>query len=167
MKTSIYFILIASILFYGCSKGEDDLNSDLINNQVKLELENQLNAQSSRKVTTAHTGSFDYGFDLWCGNDIIDRISGTLNYHCVMQQFENDVDDVYLFMNMSFDGILTGETTGEVFRYKEITTYNPSKDENTNFHINIIGDKGSHIILSGQWLIEAPWIAIDKAKCKE
>ncbi|MDP2069073.1 MAG: hypothetical protein Q8K04_08910 [Lutibacter sp.] len=115
------------------------------------------------KVTTAHTGSYDIAFPLWCGDEIVDNISGTLNYHCVMQ-FENDV---LLFMNMTYYGFFTGET-GEVFRFKEITTFDLSKgDENFNFHFNAIGDKGSHFIVSGKYLNEDPWIAIEKAKCRE
>lgn len=160
MKTSIYFILIASILFSGCSKNDDELDSDLINNQVNLESENH--AKTPKKVTTVHSDSFYAEFDLWCGNDIIDHISGTINYHCAMQ-YENDV---MLFMNMTYDGIFTGET-GEVFRYKEILTYHLSKDENSNFHFTAIGDKGTHLVVSGKYLNEAPWIAIEKAKCRE
>ena len=162
MKTSIYFILIASILFLGCSKSDDDLNSDLINSQLKPASENQLNAKSPKKVTTVHTDSWATDFDLWCGDNIVDHLSGTMNYHCVMQ-FENDV---LLFMNMTYDGFFTGET-GEVFMFKEITTFDLSKGENSNFHFNAIGDKGSHFIVSGKYLNEDPWIAIDKAKCSE
>ena len=163
MKTSIYFVLIASILFLGCSKSDDDLNSDLINSQLKPASENQLNAKSPKKGTTAHTDSYYTEFDLWCVDNIMDHISGTINYHCVMQ-YENDV---LLFMNMTYDGFLTGET-GEVFRYKEITTFDLSKGgKNSNFHFNAIGDKGSHFIVSGKYINEAPWIAIDKAICSE
>ena len=115
------------------------------------------------KVTTAHAGSYDITFPLWCGDEIVDNISGTLNYHCVMQ-YENNV---LLFMNMTYNGFLTGET-GEVFRYKEITTYDLTKsDSSANFHFNAIGDQGSHFIVSGKYLSEEPWIIIDKAICSE
>ena len=90
MKTSIYFILIASMLFLGCSKSDEDLNSDLINSQLKPASETQLNAKSPKKVTTAHFGTYNTDFDLWCGDNIVDHISGTINYHCVMQ-YENEV----------------------------------------------------------------------------
>ncbi|MHB1197163.1 MAG: hypothetical protein ACYC0A_10020 [Lutibacter sp.] len=115
------------------------------------------------KTTTVHTDSWDTDFDLWCGDNIVDHLSGTMNYHCVMQ-FENDV---LLFMNMTYYGFFTGET-GEMFKFKEITTLDMSKDNsNTYFHFNVIGDKGSHFIVSGKYLNEEPWIAIDKAKCSE
>ena len=116
------------------------------------------------KVTTAHFGTYDTAFDLWCGNKIMDHISGTMNYHCVMQ-YENDV---LLFMNMTYNGFLTSDNTGEVFKYKEITTFDLSKsDMNSNFHFNVKGDKGSHFIVFGKYLNEDPWIIIDKAKCSE
>lgn len=164
MKTSIYFILIASMIFLGCSKNDDDLNAVLKDSQLKPASENQLNAKSPNKVTTAHTDSYYAAFDLWCGDNIVDHISGTINYHCVMQ-FENDV---LLFMNMTYNGFLTGYNTGEVFRYKEITTYDLTRsDSSDNFHFNAIGDQGSHFIVSGKYLSEEPWIIIDKAICSE
>lgn len=115
------------------------------------------------KTTTVHTDSWDTDFDLWCGDNIVDHLSGTMNYHCVMQ-FENDV---LLFMNMTYYGFFTGET-GEMFKFKEITTFNLSKnDGNSNFHFNVIGDRGSHFIVSGKRLDEEPWIVIDKAICSD
>ena len=38
MKTLIYFLLISSMIFLGCSKNYDDLNSVLNNNMLKPEL---------------------------------------------------------------------------------------------------------------------------------
>ena len=115
--------------------------------------------------TTAHTDSYDTDFDLWCGDKIVDHIRGTMYYHCVMQYDENDV---LLFMNMTYNGFLTSDNTGEVFKYKEITTFDLSKsDMNSNFHFNVKGDKGSHFIVFGKYLNEDPWIIIDKAKCSE
>ena len=115
------------------------------------------------KTTTVHTDSWDTDFDLWCGDNIVDHLSGTMNYHCVMQ-YENDV---LLFMNMTYYGFFTGEI-GEMFKFKEITTFDMSKDNsNTYFHFNVIGDQGSHFIVSGKYLNEEPWITIDKAKCSE
>jgi hypothetical protein len=167
MKNSIYLVLVAFLIAVGCSKNDDDLNAVLKDSQLKPATENQLNAKSPKKETTAHSWLDYANFDLWCGDNIVDHISGTLNFHCVMQ-FENDV---LLFMNMTYNGFLTGES-GEVFKYKEITTFDLSKnDSSENFHFNAIGDRGSHFIVSGKYLYlnEEPWVIvdIDKARCSE
>ena len=147
MKKTIYFSLVAFLIVLGCSK------IDNVSAQGKSE---------PKKVTTAHTGSFDAVFDLWCGDQVIDQLSGTMNYHCTMQ-FQNDV---MLFMNMVYYGSFAGNS-GEVFKYKEITKYDASQgDLNSNFHFNVIGNKGSHIIASGKYLNEAPWVEFNKAQCK-
>jgi len=161
MKTLIYFLLISSLVFLGCSKNDDDLNAILKDSQLKPASDTPLNTKTTQKITTVHTDSWDTDFDLWCGDNIVDHLSGTMNYHCVMQ-YENDV---LLFMNMTYYGFFTGET-GEVFKFNEITTFDLSKDDgNSNFHFNVIGDRGSHFIVSGKRLDEEPWIVIYKAKC--
>jgi len=114
-----------------------------------------------KKVTTAHTGSYYAVFDFWCGDQVIDQLSGTINYHCTMQ-FEKDV---MLFMNMTYEGSLTG-LTGEVFKFKEISIFDASAVKYYKGHINAIGDKGSHIVISYTKLSEEPWFVLNNAKCE-
>ncbi|MBA4409576.1 MAG: hypothetical protein Q8S54_03185 [Bacteroidota bacterium] len=146
MKKTIYLILLAFLIILGSSK------VDNVSAQGKSD---------PKKVTTAHTGSFYAVFDLWCGDKVIDLLSGTMNFHCTMQ-FENDV---MLFMNMQYYGSLTGKT-GEVFKYKEIAKFDASNVKYYKGHINAIGDKGSHIVISFTALSEEPWFVINNAKCE-
>ena len=146
MKKIIYLSLLAFLIILGSSK------VDNVSAQGKSE---------PKKVTTAHTGSYDAVFDLWCGDQVIDQLSGTMNYHCTMQ-FENDV---MLFMNMDNYGSFTGKT-GEVFKYKEITKYDASNEKIYKGHFNAIGNKGSHVIVSYTFLTEGWVFVLDKAICK-
>lgn len=158
MKKTIFVSLIAFLIVQGCSK-LDDVS---VVNPNGTQLKSVSVSASARKITTSHFGTYNTDFYLWCGNNEIDHLTGTMNFHCTMQ-FENDV---LLFMNMEYSGSFIGENTGEVFQYKEITKYDLSKGDNSSFHFNVIGDKGSHFIVSGTYLTEAPWIVIDKAICQ-
>lgn len=153
MKKTIYLMLMAFLILLGCSKVNDGLN---VNPN-----ENQLKSASTNKVLTAHRWTSVDEFSLWCGDKEIDYGIGSDDVHCVMQ-YENDV---LLFMNMTFHGSFTGQNTGEVFRYYQEYKYNLSKGDDS-YHFNVIGDKGSHYIVSARFLAVEPWIVIDKAICK-
>jgi len=146
MKKTIYFSLVAFLIILGCSK------VDNVFAQGKSE---------PKKVTTAHTGSSDSVFDLWCGEKVVDQLSGTMNYHCTMQ-YQNGV---LLFMNMEYNGTITGKS-GEVFKYKEFTKEDASNVKIFKSHFMAIGDKGSHIIVSYTFLTEDWVFVLDKAICE-
>lgn len=146
MKKTIYFSLVAFLIVLGCSK------VDNVSAQGKSD---------PKKVTTAHTGSYDAVFDLWCGEKVVDQLSGTMNYHCAMQ-YQNGV---LTFMNMDNYGTFTGKT-GEVFKYKEITKEDLSNVKIYKGHFNAIGDKGSHVIVSYTFYTEDWVFVLDKAICQ-
>jgi len=144
MKRIIYFSLVAFLIILGSSKVEN------VSAQGKSE---------PKKVTTAHFGSFDLVFELWCGNKVIDVLSGTMNWHCTMQ-YQNGV---MTFMNMKYYGSFTGNS-GEVFKYEEIFKQDASAEKFYKVHFNAIGDKGNHIIVS--YYFYENWVfVLDKAIC--
>ena len=142
----------------GCSKVND---APVVNPD-----QSQLKSASTKKITTAHTGSFTSPSDevqwyLWCGEKEIGLLQGTMNFHCTMQ-YENDV---LLFMNMDYYGSFTIEGKDEVFKFKQIEKYDLSKG-NDKVHFNVIGDKGSHYIVSITYLTGEPWVVLNKAQCE-
>lgn len=156
MKKTIYFSLVAFLLLLGCSKVDDA--------SVTNPGENQLKSASTNKILTAHRWTEEnVGFDFWCGEQKIDDVfTGDIDVHCTMQ-YENDV---LLFMNMTFRGSLKGQNSEEVFKFNEIQKFDASNVKIWKDHFNIIGDKGSHYIVSATYLTEEPWVVLNKASCE-
>lgn len=78
---------------------------------------------------------------------VIDPLFFAMTYHCVVS-YKNGVPIYYHYNNT---GTATSEITGEIFTMKEIGK-NPiySWDPLTGFyifHVNIIGDHGTHLLL--------------------
>ncbi|HAQ19689.1 MAG TPA: hypothetical protein DCR40_10725 [Prolixibacteraceae bacterium] len=148
MKKTIYLILVAFLIVLGSSK------VDNVSAQGKSD---------PKKEQTAHRWtSENVEFELWCGDKLIDFLVGDVDVHCTMQ-YENGV---LLFMNMTFHGTFKGQTSGEVFKYKEITKYDPSNVKIYKDHFNAVGDKGSHVIVSYTFLTEGWVFVLNKAICK-
>lgn len=169
MKTSIYFVLIASILFLGCSKSDDDLNLDLINSQLKPEL----NAKGSTKIvnfSVSHYFTSAYWTPLICDGIEVGSLEGMVNVHCVMfghydPDFPGNLNKfIWQWMVMNYSGSLTNPATGEMFIIKESDKIEAGYSS-YNWHSNIRGDKGSHFIIFGSSTDEDPWFKIDKAIC--
>lgn len=159
MKKIINIGLLASLILFGCTKSAND--SALYQNETQSTSVSTL--ASDRKITTSHFFTYpNLDFYLWCDNNLIDHFLGDMNLHCTMQ-YENDV---LVFMNMEYSGSYTGENTGEVVKFKEITRDDLSKSDNRSFHMNVVGNKGSHFIISGTYLTQEPWVVIDKAICE-
>lgn len=170
MKTSIYFILIASMLFLGCSKSDDDLNSDLINSQLKPEL-NAKGTPEAADFSVSHFFAWPYySTPLICNGIPVGSLNGELNVHCVMfghynPDFPEDLNEfVFQWMIMNYSGSLTNPANGEIFKIKETQKVAAGLSSYT-WHSNIMGNKGSHYIIFGSSLNEAPWFKIDKAIC--
>ena len=160
MKKTFFVSLIALLVIQGCSKF-DDVS---VVNPNETQLKSVSVPASAGKITTSHFFKYNnLDFYLWCDNNLVDHFLGDMNLQCTMQ-YENDV---LLFMNMQYSGSYTGENTGEVVKFKEIVRIDLSKSDNSSFHMNVIGNKGSHYIISGTYLTQEPWVVIDKAICKE
>ena len=100
-------------------------------------------------------------FPLWCGDKVIDDLAGTVDIH-ITERYENGTR-VWIIMTLS--GSFVGKYTGEVFKYKELNKQNIPFAGDYTFHINAIGNKGSHFIMSGTYLADDPWVIFDKAIC--
>ncbi|MDP2335849.1 MAG: hypothetical protein Q8N05_05280 [Bacteroidota bacterium] len=148
MKKTIYFSLVAFLIILGSAAIEN------VSAQGKSE---------PKKDQTAHRWtSENIGFDFWCGDKQIDYLVGDVDVHCTMQ-FENGA---LLFMNMTFHGTFKGQISGELFKYNEITKYDASNVKIYKDHFNVIGDKGSHLMVSVTYLTEEPWVVFTKAHCE-
>ena len=148
MKKTIYFILAAFLIVLGSSK------VDNVSAQGKSE---------PKKDQTAHRWTDEnIGFEFWCGDKLIDYLTGDVDVHCTMQ-FQNGEE---LFMNMTFHGTFKGQSSGEIFKYTEMTKFDASNVKIWKDHFNIIGDKGSHYIVSATYLTEEPWVVFNKAQCE-
>ena len=147
MKKTTYLILVAFLIILG---------------NLKIETVSAQGKSEPKKVLTAHRWTDEnVGFELWCGEKLIDILVGDVDVHCTMQ-FQNDVE---LFMNMTFHGTFTGQS-GEVFKYNEMTKYDASNVKIYKDHFNAVGDKGTHVIVSYTFLAGDPWVfVLDKAIC--
>ena len=147
MKKTVYLILVAFLIVLGNSK----INT--VSAQGKSE---------PKKDLTAHRWtSENIGFELWCGEKQIDVLIGDMDVHCTMQ-FQNGVE---LFMNMTFHGTFKGQSSGEVFKYNEMTKYDASNVKIYKGHFKAIGDMGSRVIVSYTFLTEDWVFVLDKAIC--
>lgn len=148
MKKTIYFSLVAFLIILGSSK------VDNVSAQGKSD---------PKKDQTAHRWTDEnIGFELWCGDTKIDDLIGDVDVHCTMQ-FQ---DGVELFMNMTYHGTFKAQSSGEVFKYNEITKYDASNEKIYKGHFNAIGDKGSHVIVSYTFHTEDWIFVLDKAICE-
>jgi hypothetical protein len=152
MKTTIYFILAAFLLLLGSAKTDVSSapppNEDLLKS---VSLDGQL---VSRRTVVM-------GFGLWCGDQVIDVLIGTVDIH-ITEKYENGTR---VWIITTFSGSFQGFYTKEVFKYKELNKENIPFTGDYTFHINAKGDKGSQFILSGTYLSEDPWVIFDKAIC--
>jgi hypothetical protein len=147
MKKTSFLILAAFLIVLGISKNES------ASAQGKSD---------PKKDQTAHRWTDEnVSFELWCGDKKIDLLMGDVDVHCTMQ-FQ---DDIELFMNMSFHGTFTGQSTGDVFKYAEMTKYDASNVKIYKGHFNAIGDKGSRVIVSYTFLTDYWVFVLDKAIC--
>ena len=145
--------MIAFLLFAGCSKNADDtlVNTDV--NQLKAAHEN---------------GTFSYYFTapiltyISCdGVEIGTLEGGDIDWH-VLDHYKNGEPEWSIY---KASGSLTNESTGEVFEIKESDKVDYNGGDFT-FHSNIIGDQGSHYILSGTGLWIPPYtVTIYHAVC--
>lgn len=174
MKTLIYFLLISSIIFLGCSKNDDDLNSDLINNQLKPEL-NAKGSQTTYTVPMTFVEAFTSTakkIPIECDGVVIDHLSGTLDVFCRMfgyypeGQEGNDALFVSEWMIHNYYGTLASTSgSGEIFEIQGVKKMDMI-EKNFTFHLNIKGNLGSHYILFASGTNAPSYtFTIEKAVC--
>jgi hypothetical protein len=180
MKTTTNFVLVAFLLLLGCSQNDDDLNANLNNDQQNSTSLKQLNDGYDLRnypynnFSVSHWFESSYWIPINCGGDTIGYLEGNCIVHCSMfGHYDPDFPKgtpyalnyfVWKWMVMEFRGTLTSNS-GEVFKIQEVDKYF-ADTANYTFHANIVGDKGTHFILSGSGLLVAPWtFNIDKAVC--
>lgn len=170
MKKSIYLILITSIILLGCSKNDDDLNSDLYNKSLNTELIAK-GAPETVDFSVSHYFTGGYWTPLICDGVEVGYLEGTLNVHCVMfghynPDYPGDLNHfVWQWMVMNYSGSLTNQATGEIFTIKESDKWYYGTYSYT-WHSNIRGNQGSHYIIFGSGLFVYPYtFTIDKVIC--
>jgi hypothetical protein len=79
---------------------------------------------------------------LYCNGVLVDNLGGTLKLHHIWHY----IDGVDIWCIVKAEGVLTGQHTGEVFIYKEITQRHFHYDNCfLTFHYNAKGDQGNHL----------------------
>jgi hypothetical protein len=152
MKTLICFSLMAFLIFSGCSKVDNDSAAKPAENQLK-------SAPKNGTVSYYWTGG--YYTQLVCDGVEVDYLFGNVNWH-ILDHYKNGA---IIWSIYRASGTLTSSKTGEVFEIKESDKLDVLAG-NFIFHSNLVGDKGSHYILSGSGLLVYPWtVTIDKANC--
>ena len=138
MKKTIYFSLMAFLIFLGCSKSDElsGLNPD----------ENQLKSATANESVSWYT-SGGYYIPLVCDGVQVDFVFGwPIEWH-VIDHYKNGL---LVWTIYQAAGTLTNRHTGEIFKIQE-TDKLIWTQEDYSFHANLIGDKGSHYILSGRF----------------
>ena len=149
MKKTIYLILVAFLMVMGCSKSDDV--------SVVIPDENQLKSALTKTISYDYSGL--YYVDLICGELQEGYLLGVVKWH-VKEHYEKDI---LIWSIYTPSGSLTNESTGEVFIIKESDKLSASE---FTFHCKLLGNQGSHYILSGSGLLVPPWtVTIDKAVC--
>lgn len=150
MKKLIYLSMIAFLMLSGCAKNDDDSTVKNGGNQLKAVPENGT-------VSYFYTGG--YFADLICDEVVIDQLFGDVQWH-VRDHYKNG-EIVWSLYNAT--GTLTS-SNGEVFDIHESDKLYWSAEDWT-FHCNLIGDQGSHYILSGHGDLSTWEVFVDKANC--
>ena len=149
MKKTIYFNMLAFLIILGSSTVNiiSGINPG----------DNQQNSATPDK-TISHRFQSGYWTPLICDGVTFDYLEGVLDVHCVMFGHPG----AWQWMTMRFTGTLTN-SEGEQFRIKEI---DKSDDTEFSWHANIVGDRGSHYIISGSGLLVPPYtFTVDQAVC--
>jgi hypothetical protein len=153
MKALIYLSFFTFLLFTGCTKNEDDSNLNQSVNQLKEAPENG---------TVSYYYSAGIYTPITCDGITIDYLSGgDIEWH-ILDHYKNGELEWSIY---KASGTLTVVSTGEVFTIQESDKVDVESGEFT-FHSNLIGDQGSHYILSGTGLWVWPYtVTIEHANC--
>ena len=121
---------------------------------------NQLNSGSDNR-TISHRFPGEAWIPLSCDGAVISGLWAELDVQCVMHL----EDGVVVWMIMRYTGSLTNQDTEEVFKIKEVNTYNLPQPGIITFRSNVIGNKGSHVITSGTINPNTWEFTFDKSVC--
>lgn len=148
MKKIIYFSLAAFLFILGSSEFQSVCGVNSGNTQLNSETPDR---------TISHRFQSGYWTPITCDGVTFDYLEGVLDVHCVMFGHAG----AWQWMTMRFTGTLTN-SEGEHFKIKEI-----DKSDATEFswHANIVGDMGSHYVISGTGTFDPYTFTIDQVVC--
>lgn len=160
MKKTIYLILVAFLILLGCTKNDDVLVANPDEYQLK-------SGTVERNYPMETTGVFI--IPVICDGVEIDLLTGKLDIWCRMfGYYDSSGKFIGQWRVQTFEGILTSTSgSGEVFNVKGSRKIDNINTEFT-LRANIIGNKGSHYILSGSSDTLPPGgLIIEKATCPQ
>jgi hypothetical protein len=160
MKKTIYFSLMILLLLYGCKKSFNELN-------VKPEIKSNVIQKTDQgsnpgNYSVSHWFTSGYYTPLVCDGLVVDNLSGALNTHCTMHYTNGKL----VQMVMIYTGSIASQSTGELFKIKEIDMYDLPHSGMVTFHSNIKGNQGNHIITSAFIDVNTWEIIINKTSCQ-
>jgi hypothetical protein len=112
-------------------------------------------------VTTEIWPYYDSG-PVFCNGQVVDELFGSVKLHHVWH-FE---DGIWVWANHTVDGEVSSIHTNEVFKVKEIDKMDMIQ-ERVPYHVNFIGNNGSHYIMSATFDWSTGITTINKAVCVE
>jgi len=152
MKKSIYFSLVAFLILSGCSKSDDYSVVNPAENQLKSTLTNG-------SVSWFTSGG--YGIPLVCDEVQVGYLFGwPIEWHIIDHYNKGQLE--WTIYNTT--GSLMNRSTGEVFKIQESDRLIWTQGD-YSFHANLIGDQGTHYILSGRFDPISFAVFVDKAVC--
>jgi len=95
-----------------------------------------------------------YAINVYCDGELVDNLTGETNVHTILH-FNNQ--DELVWARQQFNGELTSNITGEGFTVTDEFVFDEIVGTGTG-HCNLIGDAGSHYILTYTW---DPLILVD------
>jgi hypothetical protein len=150
MKVLIYLSLIAILILSGCAKNDDESSVRTGVDQLKSVPENG---------TVSYNFYWGYWADLFCDDEYMGYLSGPVDWH--VRDHYKDGELEWSIYNAS--GSLEGPN-GEIFTIHESDKIYYSQPDWT-FHCNLLGDQGSHYILSGHGDPVTYQVFVDRANC--
>jgi hypothetical protein len=152
MKKMIYFSLMVFLLTTGCAKVTNDPVAKPDGNEVKSAA---VNGSVSWNLSTG------YYIPLECDGVQVGSVFGwPIDWH-VIDHYKNGELDWSIY---NVTGTLTNRNTGEVFKIQESDKLLWSQGDYT-FHANLMGNLGTHYILSGHFDPITFEVLVEKAVC--
>ena len=152
MKKMIYFSLMVFLLTMGCAKVTNDPVAKPDANQEKA-----LPVTGS----VSYISSGGYGIPLVCEGVQVGFVFGwPVDWH-VIDHYENGE---LIWTKYNVTGTLTNRSTKEVFKIQESDKLIWTEADYT-FHANLMGNQGTHYILSGRFDPATFEVLVDRAVC--
>jgi hypothetical protein len=152
MKTLICFSLMAFLVFSGCKKFDNDSAAKPDENQLKA---------APKNGSVSWNLSTGYGIPLVCDGEQVGSVFGwPVDWH-IIDHYKNGELEWSIY---NVTGSLKNSYTGENFKIQESDKLIWSQGDYT-FHANLMGDQGTHYILSGHFDPATFAVFVDKAVC--